>query len=106
MARLTKLDRMTVKEKVEETIKFWAADNNATFAPEVLAIVFEKSLTWFQFKRCAGGGIPYYKQGRTILYKNKMQWSFFLQKTAKHTTTDHLYLGDYFILASLQHLID
>lgn len=73
MTRLTKLDRMTTEEKAAEAIKFWAADGEATFTPEVLAIVYKKSLPWFQLKRCTGGGIPFYKDGRTILYKNRRQ---------------------------------
>lgn len=91
MARLTKLDRMTIEEKAAEAIKFWAADNEATFTTEVLAIVFEKSLAWFQLKRCAGGGIPYYKQGRTILYKKQDAIEFFSANRYHHTSQQAAY---------------
>ncbi|RZG71869.1 DNA-binding protein [Acinetobacter wuhouensis] len=77
MSRLTKLDRMTVEQKTAEAINFWAADNNATFTPEVLSIVFKKSLPWFQLKRCTGDGIPFYKEGRTILYKKEDAINYF-----------------------------
>lgn len=85
MARLTKLDRMTTEEKAAEAIKYWAAHEEATFTPEVLSIVYHKSLPWFQLKRCTGGGIPYFKEGRTILYKKKDVIQYF--ETTKVSST-------------------
>lgn len=88
MKRLTKLDRMTTEEKTAEAINFWAADNEATFTPEVLSIVFKKSLAWFQLKRCTGDGVPFYKEGRTILYKKQDAIDFFASK--KYDSTSQL----------------
>ncbi|MCH7380648.1 DNA-binding protein [Acinetobacter higginsii] len=85
MSRPTKLDRMSQEEKAAEAIKYWAAPNDATFTPEVLAIVYKKSLPWFQLKRCVGGGIPFSKEGRTILYIKQDAIDYFSKK--KHTST-------------------
>ncbi len=86
MARLTKLDKMTSEEKAGEAIKYWAANADATFTQEVLAIVYKKSLAWFQLKRCTGDGIPYYKEGRTILYKKQDAIKYFEATRLKNTS--------------------
>nr|WP_314367671.1 DNA-binding protein [uncultured Acinetobacter sp.] len=87
MARLTKLDQMTSEEKAAEAIKYWAAPKDATFTPEVLAIVYKKSLSWFQLKRCAGGGIPFSKEGRTILYKKQDAMDYFSKQFHESTSS-------------------
>lgn len=87
MSRLTKLDRMTTEEKAAEAIKFWAAPNNATFTQEVLAIVYKKSLPWFQLKRCTGDGIPFSKNGRTILYTKQDAINYFSKQTFQSTSS-------------------
>lgn len=88
MSRLTKLDRMSNERRAAEAIRFWAAPSEATFSTEVLAVVFSKSLPWFQLKRCAGGGIPYYKQGRTILYKKQDALDFFSARKLNNTSEE------------------
>ena len=87
MARLTKLDQMTSEEKAAEAIKYWAAPNDATFPPEVLSIVYKKSLPWFQMKRCTGGGIPFSKKGRTILYTKQDAIDYFSKETHQSTSS-------------------
>ncbi|ENX57613.1 MULTISPECIES: hypothetical protein [Acinetobacter] len=85
--RLTILDRMTSEEKAAEAIKYWAAPKDATFTPEVLAIVYKKSLPWFQLKRCTGGGIPFSKEGRTILYTKQDAIEYFSKQTHSSTSS-------------------
>lgn len=86
--RLTKLDKMTAEQKSAEAIKFWAAPDNAMFPAETLAIVFKKSLPWFQLKRCTGGGIPFLKsdKGRDVFYKKSDALAFF-GKNQMHSTS-------------------
>ncbi|RYY79963.1 MAG: DNA-binding protein [Moraxellaceae bacterium] len=86
--RLTKLDKMTPEQKAAEAIKFWAAPADAMFSPETLAIVFKKSLPWFQLKRCTGGGIPFSKpdKGRDVFYKKADALAYF-DKNQMHSTS-------------------
>jgi hypothetical protein len=56
-------------------------------SPEVLAIVYKKSLPWFQLKRCAGGGIPFSKEGRTILYKKQDAMDYFSKQFHESTSS-------------------
>ena len=87
MSRLTKFDRMNNEEKAAEAIKYWAAPNDATFTPEGWAIGYKKSLPWFQLKRCAGGGIPFSKEGRTILYKKQDAIDYFSKQFHESTSS-------------------
>jgi len=82
MARLTKLDRMSVEQKAAEAIKFWASPIDAAFPPET-----KVSLPWLQLKRCDGGGIPFMKpEGtRKVLYRKSDVIDFFHSRKLKHT---------------------
>ena len=87
MGRLTKLDRMSVEQRVAEAIMFWASPIEAAFRPETIAITFEVSLPWLQLKRCNGDGIPFLKPAgtRKLLYKKADVIDFFHSRKLKHT---------------------
>jgi hypothetical protein len=87
--RVSKFDKMTNEQKTAECIKFWAAPNDALFTQETLACVFNKSISWFQLKRCTGGGIPYHKEPRqrSILYKKSDAIEYFSPSTKQNTSS-------------------
>ncbi|QDK97020.1 helix-turn-helix domain-containing protein [Acinetobacter tandoii] len=66
----TKLNSMTISERITESERFHLAAECETFSPEIIAIVLGVSLSWLQKKRCEGGGIPYSKiHYRKIVYR-------------------------------------
>jgi hypothetical protein len=77
--RLTKLDRMTDAQKNAEVSKYWAAPEEATFTQETLALVYCRSIAWFQMKRCTGNGIKFSKAigTRSILYCKRDARAYF-----------------------------
>ena len=50
-----------MRKKAGEAVKYWAAPDDAMFPQEPLAIVYNRSIAWFQLKRCTGGGIKFSK---------------------------------------------
>lgn len=88
MSRETKLDRMSDAQKAAEAIKYWTAPDEAVFSQEVLAIVYERSIAWFQLKRCTGGGIPFSKREgtRAILYKKSDAIAYFGTRSVNSTS--------------------
>lgn len=87
MTRLTKLDRMTYEQKLNETNRFWSSPNDSYFPPETIAIVFDVSLSWLQLKRCIGGGIQFTKVGsRKIRYQKEDVLEFFDQQKLCNTS--------------------
>lgn len=87
--RLTRLDRMTADEKLIETNRFWSSPNTAYFPPETIAIIFNVSLSWLQFKRCTGGGIPFTKAGaRKVRYQKQDILEFFDQQKLTNTSVE------------------
>jgi hypothetical protein len=62
-----------------------------------LAIVYKKSLPWFQLKRCAGGGIPFSKEGRTILYKKQDAMDYFSKQFHERHHQPLTFSGFFFV---------
>lgn len=77
MSKLTRLGKMTEEEKLLAAKFFWEAPPNATFPPTTIAIVFNVSLPWLQLKRCEGGGIPFIKGARKVLYTKSDALEYF-----------------------------
>lgn len=84
--RLNKLERMTPEEKLLETKRFWESSDDAPFPPETIAIVFDVSLSWLQFKRCTGGGIPFSKGLRKISYQKSDAIEYFDRQKLNNTS--------------------
>ncbi|WP_213033242.1 helix-turn-helix domain-containing protein [Acinetobacter sp. ANC 4558] len=64
-----KIDQMTEQEKDMRLHKFLNAHENQLFPQEDVALYLSCSTHTLQRLRCAGGGIPYSKIGRTVTYK-------------------------------------
>ncbi|WP_179995637.1 DNA-binding protein [Acinetobacter sp. YH16053] len=77
--RPTKLDRMTAEEKEAAAKAFWEAPDEALVTPETIAIVFDVSVYWLQYKRSNGGGIPFSKPNgsRKVFYTKADAIKFF-----------------------------
>ncbi|MFH7808824.1 DNA-binding protein [Acinetobacter sp. BSP-153] len=72
MARLTKLDRLSVEERKALVEDFRNSPDDGLFTPEAVSLACGFSISWLQKKRCEGGGIPFSKPTvRTILYKKQ-----------------------------------
>ncbi|WP_086207705.1 helix-turn-helix domain-containing protein [Acinetobacter sp. ANC 4204] len=64
-----KLDQMTQKDKDERLQRFLSASEQQLFPQEDIAIYLTCSTHTLQRLRCTGGGIPYSKIGRSVVYK-------------------------------------
>jgi hypothetical protein len=60
-----KVQKRTIAELRAE---FWSAPDNAELPREVTAAGICRSVGWMELKALTGGGIPYRKVGRRVLY--------------------------------------
>jgi hypothetical protein len=86
--RQTKLARMTEDQKSAEVLLYWSAPEDAVFSQETLAIVYNRSIAWFQLKRCSGGGIKFCKAvgTRSIVYRKSDARNYFEGRFVEHTS--------------------
>lgn len=83
MAKRT-LEEIPVEEKMALKAQYMHAPLDAEFEKEVIAIYYDCSLSLLQSWRSHGGGPPFKKVGRTILYVKQDVINHF---SKKHSST-------------------
>lgn len=80
-----KLDQMTQQDKDARLNRFLTAPEQQLFPQEDVAIYLSCSVHTLQRLRCAGGGIPYSKVGRSVAYKKADVLNFQQKQTVMNT---------------------
>lgn len=83
---------VTSKSAAEICTEFWYAPDDALFPQSDIAAVTTYSKSWLERARWAGGGIPYLKVGRKVLYRKRdvVEW---LNQQARATSTSEYVSG-------------
>ena len=80
-----KFEKMTQQDKDARLNRFLSANDQQLFPQEDVAIYLSCSTHTLQRMRCVGGGIPYAKIGRSVVYKKLDVLNFQESQTVMNT---------------------
>lgn len=67
--------------------EFWAADLEVLLSRAVTAAGIDRSIGWMEMKACKGGGIPFLKNGKRVLYRKSDTLAWLEANSQKVTST-------------------